>query len=269
MFSMNRIVRFVGVVALLAATPCSVLARGSGGSSGGGRSSSSSGSRSSSSSGSSWGGSGSRSAPASAPASSPSSGGSGSGSSSSTASRSGGAPPSSSPQSGWGSSSRFSSAPTGNSRGTDAAIARKSGESARTFSSRSDAVRDFEATHAKNYSSSYSNEPSSRPSHIPQTVLVDNRSYPVHYDVGHRGYGYWDSSGWRTYEVVRDAVMLGALMQHHNYNYGGGYGPGHSSYGQPFDAPPYYHNSGMGLVSGLICCLFLFVIVRVALRIIF
>lgn len=133
-------------------------------------------------------------------------------------------------------------------------------------------MRNFESTHAKSYSSSYSSEPTSRPAHIPQSVLIDNRSYPVHYDVGHRGYGYWDSSGWRTYEVVRDAVMLGALMQHHNYNYGGGYGsygPSYSSYGQPFDSPPYYHNSGMGLVSGLITCLFLFVIVRVALRMVF
>jgi hypothetical protein len=133
-------------------------------------------------------------------------------------------------------------------------------------------VRNFEATHAKNYTSSYSSEPTSRPAHIPQTVLVDNRSYPVQYDVGHRGYGYCDNSGWRTYDVVRDAVMLGALMQHHNYNYGGGYGnygPSYSSYGQPFDGPPHQHSSGMGLITGLITCLILFVIARMALRIIF
>ena len=131
-------------------------------------------------------------------------------------------------------------------------------------------MQDFEKNHAKNYSSSYSSEPTSRPAHIPQTVTVDNRSYRVYYDPVHRGYGYQDGYGWRTYEVVRDAVMLGALMQHHNYNYGGGYGSyGAPYYGQPYEAPYYQHSSGMGLVSGLICLLFLFGVARVFLRTIF
>ncbi|NBV86863.1 MAG: hypothetical protein EBS01_11535 [Verrucomicrobia bacterium] len=134
-------------------------------------------------------------------------------------------------------------------------------------------MRDFEKNHAKNYPSAYASEPAARPAHIPQTVTVDNKSYPVYYDPVHGGYGYRDGSGWRTYEVIRDAVMLGALMQHHNYSYGGGYGSyGAPSYGQPYIPPysPYYPQSnGMGLVSGLLCLLFLFVIARVVFRTVF
>jgi hypothetical protein len=80
--------------------------------------------------------------------------------------------------------------------------------------------------------------------------MVGNRPYPVQYDSGRGGYGYWDGGGWRAYEVVRDAVMLGALMRHHNYDsgYPGGHGTGMYPYG-PVDAG----GSGTGSFIGVAC----------------
>jgi hypothetical protein len=285
MASLRRILKFSGTsfrtlavsLSLLLADSAPLLARGSGssgshGSSGSFGGGAGGGGRSSSGGGGSWGNAGgsrgntgSQSAPAPARSAPASSGGWGNGGRSSESQRGN--------SSGWGSSSRFSAsgASTSPVSRTDAALARKTGESAQTFSSRSDAVRDFEAKYAKNYSSSYASEPASRPAHIPQTVLVDNRSYPVYYDAGHGAYGYWDNSGWRTYEVVRDAVMLGALMRNHDYSYSG-YGGGYANYGQPYENVPvgyYRHSSGFGLLGGLICILFLFLCARLMMRIIF
>jgi len=78
--------------------------------------------------------------------------------------------------------------------------------------------------------------------------MVDNRSYPVQYDSGRGGYGYWDGGGWRAYEVVRDAVMLGALMRNHNYDYGYYGGSGMYPYG-PLGA----QGSGTGSFLGVAC----------------
>ena len=253
---MKSLLRLVCLFLLIAAVPAEVLARGAGGGSfgGGSRSSSSSSSgrsssfssgRSSSSGSSSWG----------SGASKPSSGGGTSTSSS------------------WGSSSRFSpstsssrstgspstssstqrSAPS--SSATDAALARKVGQGGSTFASRNDAVKDFQQKYASNYNSTFSSEPKALPSYIPSTTVVNGNSYPVYYDYGHGGYGYWAGNRWTAYDVMRDAVMLNALMGQRNYSYGGGPGYGYD-YGS---RPAYYsnHSSGGGFFAGLVVIIIL------------
>ncbi|MEY2600075.1 MAG: hypothetical protein RLZZ142_2334 [Verrucomicrobiota bacterium] len=118
-------------------------------------------------------------------------------------------------------------------------------------------MRDFEAKHAPQYSSKFPQEPASRPAHIPTTILVNSQPYPVYYDWRYGGYGYWDGPVWRAYEVMRDAVMLNALMNRHSYSVydGGGYGP-----------RVHVHSSSGGFFAGLLCLLVLVVIVVVVVR---
>lgn len=247
-------------VALVIALPSELWARGSSsrGSSfsGGSRSSSSSSSRSSgsssfssgrSSSGSSWGGSSSSS----------------SRSTTSTSSNSG---------SSWGSSSRFStsssnarntsgpstsastqrSGPT--SSATDQALGRKVGQGGNTFSSRSDAVKDFSQKYGNNYKSTFPKEPGTRPDYIPRTTSVGGNTYNVYYNQGYGGYGYMMGNQWMAYNVMSDAVMMGALMNRHNYSYydnGPGYGYGNRTYYRS-------SSSGGGVFVG-----FLFIIILI------
>jgi hypothetical protein len=141
-------------------------------------------------------------------------------------------------------------------------LGRKSAEGGRSFANRAEAVRDFQTKHAAKYPSTFEREPGTRPPYIPQTVWVDRRSYPVYYDWRYGGYGYWDGPVWRAYEVVRDAVMLNALMDRHQYVVPAGYGP---------MAPGVvvHQSSGWGFVVGVFCVLIIAMGVVIVLRILF
>src|SRR5690606_29338018 len=88
------------------------------------------------------------------------------------------------------------------------------------FGSRADAERAFERDYAQRFPSTYSREPATRPSHIPQTTTVDGQSYPVTYDRQHGGYGYMRNGTWVAYNAFRDMAILSMLMGQHGYVYG-------------------------------------------------
>jgi hypothetical protein len=140
---------------------------------------------------------------------------------------------------------------------TDLALARKVGQGGAHFSSRNEAVQDFQQKYATSYPSTFSREPSYRPSYIPQTIIVGGNTYPVYYDWSHGGYGYWSGSTWTAYDVMRDALMLGMLMNQNNYSYGYGDYPGvnyNPPYNQPYTPayyPPVHHDYFGGMFSGL------------------
>ena len=58
-----------------------------------------------------------------------------------------------------------------------------------------------------------------RPSYIPSTTYVNNRSYNVYYERRYGGYGYLDNGQWRYYDAMADAVILSSLMNNHSYYY--------------------------------------------------
>jgi hypothetical protein len=227
------------ILFLSVAAPASLLGRGiGGGSSFGG------GGRSFGSSGSAFGGGSSRSFALSSAGASRWGGSSFSSSNPSAAASS---------RSSWGSSSRFSNntpaATAGNgffgsnsrpqtSTGsrTDLSLARKVGQGGAQFSSRDEAVRDFQQKYATSYPSTFSREPSFRPSYIPQTIIVSGNPYPIYYDWSHGGYGYWSGSTWTAYNVLRDTLMLETLMSQNNYSYGYG-GDSSAGYNQTYNSP--------------------------------
>lgn len=142
-------------------------------------------------------------------------------------------------------------------------------------------MQDFQQKYASKYTSNFSSEPSSRPSYIPQTTIINNHSYPVYYNSQYGGYGYMNGGIWTAYSVVRDAVMLNALMGNHGYYYGdggyGGYGNGGYGNGGPYNAGynngPYYgggygHSSG-GFFTGVLCIIFLIFIASLIRRAMF
>ena len=117
-------------------------------------------------------------------------------------------------------------------------------------------MKDFEQKYAQTYTSTFTTQPGTRPSYIPQTTVINNNSYPVYYDSGYGGYGSMVGGHWMAYNVMRDAIMLNALMGQHNYYYGPGYGPGYGG------RTTYYSQSsgGSGFLGGLIFIIVLVVI---------
>jgi hypothetical protein len=235
------------ILFLSVAAPASLLARGfgGGGSFGGGG-------RSFGGSSSSFGGGSSRSFSLSSSSSSSRWGGSSFSSSNSSSAGSS--------RSSWGSSSRFSNNTSANgfsgsnsrpqtSTGsrTDFALARKVGQGGAQFSSRNEAVQNFQQKYATSYPSSFSREPSVRPSYVPQTTIVGGNTYHIYYDWSQGGYGYWSGSTWMAYNVLRDTLMLDTLMSQNNYTYGYGayppvdYNPGYNSaYNPAYNTNPTY-----------------------------
>jgi len=118
-------------------------------------------------------------------------------------------------------------------------------------------VHDFQQKYAPKYTSTFSSEPTTRPSYIPQTTVVGGTTYNIYYDQSHGGYGYWNGGAWTAYSVVRDAVMLDALMHQHNYYYGPSYSYG---YGAP-SYPVYVHHTSSfgGILFGLFCIVLLII----------
>ncbi|MCH2205698.1 MAG: hypothetical protein MK132_07495 [Lentisphaerales bacterium] len=112
---------------------------------------------------------------------------------------------------------------TGSQRKTssaDKALAQKSNQTRKTYSSRSEAVRSFEKANKEKYTSTYKTKPGTRPSHIPQQTTYNNRPYNVDYNPTFGGYGHFGPSGaWIAYSVFRDAAMMSMLMRSQNYHY--------------------------------------------------
>jgi len=151
---------------------------------------------------------------------------------------------------------------TSTGSGTDFALARKAGQGGARFSSRNEAVQDFQQKYAASYPSSFSREPSFRPSYVPQTTIVGGNTYHIYYDWSQGGYGYWSGPTWMAYNVMRDALMLDTLMSQNNYTYGyGAYPPTdyNPAYNPPYNPaynnnPAYYpvhHDYFGGMFSGL------------------
>lgn len=247
---------------------------GSGSGWGGSSSSKSSGS---SSSGSGWGGSSSSKSSGSG-----SYGGSSSSSKSSSPSSSGwgGSSSSKSSDSGWGGSS--SSSPSrssssgdtgggwwgGSSKSTsslrndrpaikdskssvDIATYEKAKASGKVYQSRSEAAEAFKnSSAAKQYTSTYAEEPSRRPTYIPQTYSTGGSSVTIVYDRTHGGYGYMDPllGTWIMYSALEDAAMRDRLMERSGY------------YGGP---PPIYpsYASQHWIFLTMLCCIFVGVLI--------
>lgn len=98
-------------------------------------------------------------------------------------------------------------------------------KSGTVFKTRESAISDFKTKKATTYTSKYTAEPTTRPSHIPQTYKSNGTSYNVTYNQSVGGYGYWSggSSGLGTfmlYDALSDAVMLNTLMDRDNYYVG-------------------------------------------------
>lgn len=102
----------------------------------------------------------------------------------------------------------------------DRALAEKAKASGTSFQNRDEAVGQFRQKYATQYTTRYDSEPVSRPSYVPRSTYVDNRSYNIYYDRTYRGYGYMDYYGhWRYYDPFLDAVILSSIMSDHSYYY--------------------------------------------------
>jgi hypothetical protein len=87
-----------------------------------------------------------------------------------------------------------------------------------SFKSRKAASKDFKYKHGKDYTSTYTTKPATRPSHIPNTYSSGGKTYNVSYNSGYGGYGYMGPSGsWMMYDAMADAAMLSILMRNHSY----------------------------------------------------
>jgi hypothetical protein len=114
----------------------------------------------------------------------------------------------SSKNTGWGGSNapKVSTSNSGKTSSTDKILSSKS---AMTFTvSRQQAVEQYKAQNAANYTTRFSNEPPTRPTYIPQQYVdpVQHTYHYIYYDSGHGGYGYWDLMG--------QFILYDALTEH-------------------------------------------------------
>lgn len=123
-----------------------------------------------------------------------------------------------------------------------------------TFQNRTQAESAFRQRNAGQYPSRYATQPSSRPSHVPQSTRVDGRNVNVAYNAGLGGYGYRHPTlgTFILYNAMTDAVMMNALMSRGGYYYGA--------------APGTYYGGGGGFFTGLILILLIVGVMWVLLR---
>ncbi len=112
----------------------------------------------------------------------------------------------------------------------DRALAEKAKAAGTSFSSREDAVRAFRAKEGTNYSTNFDQEPSSRPSYVPQSTTVGGQNVVIVFSPEYRGYGYFSGGAWRPYSVWDDPYQADYLMRSRNYYYGGYGGGGFSMF---------------------------------------
>lgn len=108
----------------------------------------------------------------------------------------------------------------------EAALFAKAKQQGTVFSSRSEAVQTFKAKEAASlktqYPSSFSNEPSVRPSYIPSTYVVGGAPVTVIYRPELGGYGYWSgvTHSYILYSVLDNDLFLASQMRTSGYYYG-------------------------------------------------
>jgi len=130
-----------------------------------------------------------------------------------------------------------------NTTGVSRAQYQRSRAAGTTFQNRSQAETAFRQRNAGQYPSRYRSEPSSRPSHIPQSTRVNGRNVNVSYNAGLGGYGYMHPTmgTWMMYSAMSDMAMMSMLMNRGGYYYGG--------------APGTYHGGGGNFFTGMILIL--------------
>lgn len=98
----------------------------------------------------------------------------------------------------------------------------KAAKNGTLFKSKSAAVSDFKSKYASKYSNKFTSQPTTRPEYIPQTYRSGGHTYNITYNQGHGGYGYWSGGGpglgtWMMYDMMSDAIMMNAMMNHQGY----------------------------------------------------
>ncbi len=138
-----------------------------------------------------------------------------------------------------------------NTRGVSQSNYNRARQQGTTFQSRSQAESAFRQRNASQYPSKYASQPSTRPSHIPQTTRVNGQTVNVNYNAGLGGYGYFMGGRWLLYSAMADAAMLSVLMSRNHYYYGAAPGAYVGGYSGGFW-------TGI-LLIGIIVALYLFV----------
>lgn len=125
---------------------------------------------------------------------------------------------------GWGSSSRGGSSgyKASSHSAADRALYTRSKQQGTLFKSRTEAQTHFQQKYSTQYTTKFKAEPTVRPTYVPRTYLVGNRTVNVVYSPVYGGYGYYHplTGSWLMYDVMRDAAMLSVLMSNHGYYYG-------------------------------------------------
>ena len=104
--------------------------------------------------------------------------------------------------------------------GVDQATLNRAKTQGTVFQSRADAERAFQRDYANRFPSTFSQQPSERPNHIPQTTSVEGRNYDVTYNQRYGSYGYMQNGSWVAYNTFRDVALLSMLMRSNGYVYG-------------------------------------------------
>ena len=109
-----------------------------------------------------------------------------------------------------------------NTRGVNNSQYQRARANGTTFQSRQQAEQAFVGRNSSQYPSRFASQPSSRPSHVPQSTRVGGRNVNVSYNAGLGGYGYLHPTlgTWVLYSAMADAAMLGVLMSNRGYYYG-------------------------------------------------
>ena len=157
----------------------------------------------------------------------------------------------SSDNNGWGNSTKSGLNSYKTPSATDTALQNKSIQKGTAYASRADAVDNFSSKYSSKYTSRYTSEPFFRPSHIPRSTYYNGSNYTVIYNSGYGGYGFYGPSGaWIAYDVMRDTIMLNALMNNNGYQYvDTGYPVAHRGLG-------FFGFLGIIMAVSVICALF-------------
>ena len=138
-----------------------------------------------------------------------------------------------------------------NTRGVSQSNYSRARQQGTTFQSRSQAESAFRQRNSSQYPSKFASQPSTRPSHIPQSTRVNGQTVNVNYNAGLGGYGYFMGGRWILYSAMADTVMLSALMSRNHYYYGARPGAYYGGYSGGFW-------TGL-LIIGIIVAIYLFV----------
>ncbi len=130
------------------------------------------------------------------------------------------APATISPRMGTRTTSRPSTSSLPRRSSVDQAVLNRARTQGTTFASRAEAERAFQRDYSNRFPTTYSREPSQRPSHIPPSTTVDGRTHDVAYNSRYGGYGFMRDGTWVAYNVFRDVALMSMLMRQNSYVYG-------------------------------------------------